>query len=73
MAEHFLNDIVNRTRVECGLAAVLDLGSNLLEDKQPSFVTSETLKYLYLTFDEVSLASRIEELLFSADIPSARA
>lgn len=66
-----LHDIANKTRVNCGLAAIIDLvrllvlflcrdphtdryfeTTGLLEDKQPSFVTSETLKYLYLTFDE---------------------
>lgn len=51
-AEQVLHDINNRSRVECGLAAVLDLGSGILEDKQPSFVTAETLKYLFLIFDE---------------------
>ncbi|KAM0748164.1 hypothetical protein T439DRAFT_382639 [Meredithblackwellia eburnea MCA 4105] len=54
VAEQALHDINNRTRVPCGLAAVLDLSTGALEDKQPSFVTSETLKYLYLTFDEAN-------------------
>ncbi|GAA6059690.1 hypothetical protein JCM10212_000077 [Sporobolomyces blumeae] len=54
IAEQVLHDINNRTRVECGFAAVLDLASGRLEDKMPSFVTAETLKYLYLTFDETS-------------------
>lgn len=53
IAEQVLSDINNRTRVACGLAAVLDLTTGVLEDKQPSFLTSETLKYLFLTFDEV--------------------
>ncbi|GAA5939158.1 hypothetical protein JCM1841_003340 [Sporobolomyces salmonicolor] len=52
VAEQILHDLNNRTRVACGMAAVLDLGTGQLEDKMPSFVTSETLKYLYLTFDE---------------------
>ncbi|GAA5873021.1 hypothetical protein JCM1840_007299 [Sporobolomyces johnsonii] len=52
VAEQILHDLNNRTRVPCGMAAVLDLGTGQLEDKMPSFVTSETLKYLYLTFDE---------------------
>ncbi|GAA5964240.1 hypothetical protein JCM3765_002780 [Sporobolomyces pararoseus] len=54
IAEQILHDINNRTRVECGFAAILDLNTGQLEDKMPSFVTSETLKYLYLTFDETS-------------------
>ncbi|KAK4701911.1 ER degradation enhancer, mannosidase alpha-like 1, partial [Phenoliferia sp. Uapishka_3] len=51
IAEQVLHDINNRTRVECGLAAIQDLTTGALEDKQPSFVTAETLKYLFLTFD----------------------
>ncbi|GAA5846214.1 hypothetical protein JCM5353_007048 [Sporobolomyces roseus] len=54
IAETILHDINNRTRVECGFAAILDLNTGQLEDKMPSFVTSETLKYLYLTFVEDS-------------------
>ncbi|GAA5997552.1 alpha-1,2-mannosidase MNL1 [Rhodotorula paludigena] len=54
VAERVLHDINNRTRVECGFAAVKDLRTGELEDKMPSFVTGETLKYLYLTFDENS-------------------
>ncbi|GAA5882976.1 hypothetical protein JCM16303_006771 [Sporobolomyces ruberrimus] len=54
IAEQVLHDINNRTRVECGFAAILNLETGQLEDKMPSFVTSETLKYLYLTFDEDS-------------------
>ena len=52
IAEQVLHDINNRTRVDCGFAAILDLSTGALEDKQPSFVTAETLKYLFLTFDE---------------------
>ncbi|KAM0789813.1 hypothetical protein ACM66B_006664 [Microbotryomycetes sp. NB124-2] len=52
IAERILHDINNRTRTECGFAAIHDLNSGRLEDKQPSFFTAETLKYLYLTFDE---------------------
>ncbi|BGO96067.1 hypothetical protein NBRC10512v2_007784 [Rhodotorula toruloides] len=54
LAEQVLHDINNKTRVDCGLAAVFNLETGKLEDKMPSFVTSETLKYLYLTFDENS-------------------
>ncbi|GEM11334.1 ER degradation enhancer, mannosidase alpha-like 1, glycoside hydrolase family 47 protein [Rhodotorula toruloides] len=54
LAEQVLHDINNKTRVSCGFAAILNLDTGKLEDKMPSFVTSETLKYLYLTFDEDS-------------------
>ncbi|GAA5982793.1 hypothetical protein JCM10908_006792 [Rhodotorula pacifica] len=54
VAERALKDINERMRTECGFAAVLDLRTGKLEDKMPSFVTAETLKYLYLTFAEDS-------------------
>ncbi|KWU45242.1 hypothetical protein RHOSPDRAFT_28872 [Rhodotorula sp. JG-1b] len=54
VAERALEDINERMRTECGFAAVLDLRTGKLEDKMPSFVTAETLKYLYLTFAEDS-------------------
>ncbi|GAA5853829.1 hypothetical protein JCM9279_001680 [Rhodotorula babjevae] len=54
IAERALHDINSRARVECGFAAVKDLRTGELEDKMPSFVTGETLKYLYLTFAEAS-------------------
>ncbi|GAA6041395.1 hypothetical protein JCM8097_005223 [Rhodosporidiobolus ruineniae] len=52
VAEQILHDLNNRTRVDCGFAAVLNLATGELENKMPSFMTAETLKYLYLTFDE---------------------
>ncbi|GAA5836364.1 hypothetical protein JCM11251_001473 [Rhodosporidiobolus azoricus] len=52
VAERILHDLNNRTRVDCGFAALLNIETGELEDKMPSFVTAETLKYLYLTFDE---------------------
>ncbi|BGP20642.1 hypothetical protein JCM10213v2_008805 [Rhodosporidiobolus nylandii] len=54
LAEQILLDINARARVDCGFAAVKNLETGELEDKMPSFVTAETLKYLYLTFDETS-------------------
>lgn len=39
-------------RVPCGFAAVKDVRSRVLEDLMPSFLLSETLKYLYLVFKE---------------------
>lgn len=53
IAERVLHDLNNRTRVDCGFAAIYNLETGTLEDKMPSFLISETLKYLYLTFDEV--------------------
>jgi len=46
------SDLLLRAKVECGIAGVRNLKSNTLEDRMESFVLSETLKYLYLLFDE---------------------
>lgn len=56
LAEEVLRDLRNKTMVPCGLATILDLQTGELKDEQPSFAISETLKYLYLTFDEVGLS-----------------
>ncbi|TFK86836.1 glycoside hydrolase family 47 protein [Polyporus arcularius HHB13444] len=45
-------DISRRTKVACGLAGIEDLRTNAPSDRMESFVLSETLKYLYLLFDE---------------------
>ncbi|KAH9824690.1 family 47 glycoside hydrolase [Melampsora americana] len=52
MAELVIHDLVERTWVDCGLACISDLKTGALDDRMNSFVLSETLKYLYLTFDE---------------------
>ncbi|KAI0254258.1 alpha-mannosidase [Lactifluus subvellereus] len=46
------SDLLLRAKVECGIAGIQDLRSGALEDRMESFVLSETLKYLYLLFDE---------------------
>ncbi|KAI5475825.1 ER degradation enhancer, mannosidase alpha-like 1, glycoside hydrolase family 47 protein [Pseudohyphozyma bogoriensis] len=67
-AEDILHDIRNRTTVPCGLAAIFDLTNGQLEDKMPSFVTSETLKYLYLSFDEDNQFNKDDSnLVFSTE------
>jgi len=40
-------------RTECGYAGVRDVEDCSLDEQMPSFFLSETLKYLYLLFDEV--------------------
>ncbi|EPS95376.1 hypothetical protein FOMPIDRAFT_146232 [Fomitopsis schrenkii] len=47
-----LYDLITRSKVGCGLASIQDLRSKAHEDRMESFVLSETLKYLYLLFDE---------------------
>ena len=42
------------TKVSCGHAAVRNVETKELQDNMPSFFLSETLKYLYLLFDETN-------------------
>lgn len=52
VGEMVLNDLNNRTRLPCGFASIGDVRTGRLEDRMESFLLSETLKYLYLLFDE---------------------
>ena len=49
-----LNDIDELTRTNCGFACISDVQTRRLEDRMDSYFLSETLKYLYLLFDEES-------------------
>ncbi|KAH9853805.1 alpha-mannosidase [Lenzites betulinus] len=52
IGERILHDISIRARVDCGLTGINDLRTNGRDDRMESFVLSETLKYLFLLFDE---------------------
>ncbi|EKM59635.1 glycoside hydrolase family 47 protein [Phanerochaete carnosa HHB-10118-sp] len=52
VGERILSDIIVRAKVDCGLTGISDLKTNNRDDRMESFVLSETLKYLYLLFDE---------------------
>ncbi|KAF8165423.1 alpha mannosidase-like protein [Crassisporium funariophilum] len=52
VGERVLHDLTSRAKVECGLTGISDLRTNKRDDRMESFVLSETLKYLYLLFDE---------------------
>jgi len=54
VGERILYDISTRARVLCGLTGIGDLRTNARDDRMESFVLSETLKYLYLLFDEAN-------------------
>ncbi|KAI8911073.1 glycoside hydrolase [Gorgonomyces haynaldii] len=54
VGEQLLEDIEERTRVKCGFASIGNVETGKLEDRMESFFLSETLKYLYLLFDEGS-------------------
>ncbi|KAJ7744523.1 alpha mannosidase-like protein [Mycena maculata] len=52
VAERVLSDIIIRAKVPCGLTGIKDLRTNSRDDRMESFALSETLKYLFLIFDE---------------------
>ncbi|KAJ3514072.1 hypothetical protein NLJ89_g2582 [Agrocybe chaxingu] len=52
VGERVLFDLTTRAKVDCGLSGIADLRSNKRDDRMESFTLSETLKYLYLLFDE---------------------
>ncbi|THH12390.1 hypothetical protein EW145_g47 [Phellinidium pouzarii] len=54
VGERILRDLIQRSKVECGLTGISDLRINKQDDRMESFVLSETLKYLYLLFDEAN-------------------
>ncbi|KAJ7095302.1 alpha mannosidase-like protein [Mycena belliarum] len=52
VGERVLFDLTTRAKVPCGLAGIKDLRTNSRDDRMESFALSETLKYLFLLFDE---------------------
>ncbi|KAJ6614326.1 alpha mannosidase-like protein [Mycena sp. CBHHK59/15] len=52
VGERILFDITTRAKVDCGLTGIKDLRTNSRDDRMESFALSETLKYLFLLFDE---------------------
>lgn len=51
-AARFVLNLESKTRVACGYAGLANVASGELADRMDSFLLSETLKYLYLIFDE---------------------
>lgn len=51
VAGGMMHSIEELTRVKCGYAAIKNASTHVLEDIMPSFLLSETLKYLYLVFN----------------------
>lgn len=52
VGERVLFDLITRAKVDCGLTGIQDLRTNKRDDRMESFALSETLKYLFLLFDE---------------------
>lgn len=63
-----LESIDEITRVECGFATVHDVRTRELEDRMESFFLSETMKYLYLLFDDANPVNvHGERFIFSTE------
>ncbi|GMT22061.1 hypothetical protein PFISCL1PPCAC_13358, partial [Pristionchus fissidentatus] len=63
-----LESIDHVTRVQCGFATVHDVNTRELEDRMESFFLSETIKYLYLLFDDANPVNvHAERLIFSTE------
>ena len=59
---------VNKTKSKCGFASYTDISlkSANFDDRMDSFVISETLKYLYLIFDEAIKVYKLRKSFFCA-------
>jgi mannosidase alpha-like ER degradation enhancer 2 len=49
--------IYSSTRTECGFATIKSVYDHTIEDRMESFFLAETLKYLYLLFDETNFVN----------------
>jgi len=68
IGEMILNDIEEFCRTECGYAQLSPLTSFQKEDRMESFLISESLKYLYLLFDEDNIInSRYTNSIFTTE------
>jgi len=52
VVKEMMDNIERRCRTACGYAAVWDVVTGKLEDDMPSYLLSETFKYMYLTLDD---------------------
>jgi len=64
IGEMVLNDLERLCRTECGFAQLNPLTSYSKEDRMESFFISESLKYLYLLFDEGNIILYIYIYIF---------
>ena len=65
---NILKDIETRFSYNCGLGGIQDVKTGEPQDRMESFVLSETLKYLYLLFDENNeLHNSRDNVVFSTE------
>lgn len=63
-----LNDLQTKYKAQCGFAGIQDISTNERQDRMETFVISETLKYLYLLFDESNEIHKTRDnIIFSTE------
>ena len=65
IGEQIITILEERTKSNCGYGTIHDVTKHSLEDRQESFFLSETLKYLYLLFDENNFLHKSNEWVFT--------
>jgi len=59
---------LRKTKEKCGYAAVFKTSPNIvLRDRMDSFFLAETLKYLYLIFDDENVFNKIPGVIFNTE------
>ncbi|TPX50818.1 hypothetical protein SeMB42_g02136 [Synchytrium endobioticum] len=68
VGEEILQDLNSLMRVKCGFASLADVVKKTTTDRMESFFLSETLKYLYLLFDEDNVFNHLDSnFVFSTE------
>lgn len=63
VGEMILNDLEKNCRTKCGFSSLNPISKLVKDDRMESFLISESLKYLYLLFDEGNLFMIFKSLL----------
>lgn len=64
VGERILNDLIYRTKVDCGLTGIQDLRTNHRDDRMESFALSETLKVWIAIGCRILILTTIPQYLF---------
>lgn len=63
-----LDDLQNKFKANCGFAGIQNIETGEKQDRMETFVISETLKYLYLLFDESNeIHNSRDNVIFSTE------
>jgi mannosidase alpha-like ER degradation enhancer 1 len=65
VGERILQDLESMNRVDCGFVGYRNVNTKERDDRMESFFLSETLKYLFLLFDEDHIINRMEKGVFT--------